>query len=351
MPCHALRARIQFCLGDYDQLMHLAVLLIYVQIGCSLVGSLGASFNGVPLVNLVIALFALVAIESSSQSLGRTYALLLCCGILLDVFWFILFSRQIWNISSHDTHPLFVFSLRLQFCMQIAGFSVRTASSFLWIQMYRLGLSNVENTLSRLSDLRYSFLNPSSPALRRQNSHSDEILGGSIYDPTYYSSLFEGPQDNKLFHEDARYGGIGSMKPNLAMLIPSRRSIQQGEVRSSLERAKGCCTKEKGVGSGSPLIFNLSVFADLVDLDHRGSPLLSTTGSEGSDHYHYAFFEALSNLVDLEIACCKTLGFVVSSHGSLLQFTNRRLQLTYSGRQRWDQLHLLFQGADTRFRL
>lgn len=61
-----------------------------------MLGSLGALFNGVLLVNLVVALFALVAIESSSQSLGRTYAVLLFCAILLDIGWFILFSQSIW---------------------------------------------------------------------------------------------------------------------------------------------------------------------------------------------------------------------------------------------------------------
>ncbi|WVZ22312.1 hypothetical protein V8G54_000856 [Vigna mungo] len=71
---------------DYDRLQSFAVILIYLQIGCALVGSLGASYNGVSLVNLVVALFALVAIESSSQSLGRTYAFLLFCTILLDVY-------------------------------------------------------------------------------------------------------------------------------------------------------------------------------------------------------------------------------------------------------------------------
>lgn len=68
------------------------------KIGCALIGSLGASYNGVSLVNLAIALFALVAIESSSQSLGRTYAFLLFCAILLDISWFILFANEIWCV-------------------------------------------------------------------------------------------------------------------------------------------------------------------------------------------------------------------------------------------------------------
>ncbi|RWV92831.1 hypothetical protein GW17_00044762 [Ensete ventricosum] len=98
MPCcsSSLGSRIRSWLRDYDCLQSVAVVLIYVQIGCALVGSLGALFNGVLLINLVVALFALVAIESSSQSLGRTYAVLLGFSILLDVAWFILFSHTIW---------------------------------------------------------------------------------------------------------------------------------------------------------------------------------------------------------------------------------------------------------------
>lgn len=70
------------------------------KIGCALVGSLGALYNGVLLVNLAIALFALVAIESSSQSLGRTYAVLLFSAIFLDISWFLLFAYDTWSLSS-----------------------------------------------------------------------------------------------------------------------------------------------------------------------------------------------------------------------------------------------------------
>ncbi|XP_058079200.1 uncharacterized protein LOC131227415 isoform X2 [Magnolia sinica] len=185
-------------LRDYDKIQWVAVLFIYIQIACALVGSLGALYNGVLLINLVVALFALIAIESNSQSLGRTYAVLLACAILLDVAWFILFSHAIWNISSDKYGPFVIFSVRLALWMQIIGFSVRSLSSLLWIQMYRLGVSSVESTSYQEVDfdLRNSFLNPSNPGLARQNSVSDEILGGSIYDPAYYSSLFEDPKDN-----------------------------------------------------------------------------------------------------------------------------------------------------------
>ncbi|RVX13036.1 hypothetical protein CK203_009735 [Vitis vinifera] len=93
MLCSSFRSRIQNFLRDYDRLQFFAVILIYIQIGCALVGSLGALYNGVLLINLAVALFALVAIESSSQSLGRTYAVLLFFSILLDISWFTLFSQ------------------------------------------------------------------------------------------------------------------------------------------------------------------------------------------------------------------------------------------------------------------
>ncbi|XP_027346768.1 uncharacterized protein LOC113858354 isoform X2 [Abrus precatorius] len=199
--CFNLRDRIQPWLRDYARLQSFAVILIYIQIACALIGSLGASYNGVSLINLAIALFALVAIESSSQSLGRTYAFLLFCAILLDISWFVLFSNEIWNISTKDYTTFFIFSVKLTLAMQIAGFIVRLSSSLLWIQIYRLGASYVD-TASRAADfdLRSSFLSPVTPAVVRQCSDSNEILGGSIYDPTYYSSLFEDGQENRYSH-------------------------------------------------------------------------------------------------------------------------------------------------------
>ncbi|XP_050369807.1 uncharacterized protein LOC126787929 isoform X2 [Argentina anserina] len=199
MLCEALRDRIQAWLRDYDRLQFLAVLFLYIQIACALIGSLGALYNGVLLINLAIALFALVAIESSSQSLGRTYAVLLLCAIFLDVFWFIFFSHEIWILSRGEYTAFYIFSVKLTLVMQIIGFSIRFSSSFLWIQIYRLGLSNVvvdpaPTPRDADFDLRNSFLSPTTPTpalLRRQTSDSSDAVGGSIYDPAYYSSLFE----------------------------------------------------------------------------------------------------------------------------------------------------------------
>ncbi|KAJ0084941.1 hypothetical protein Patl1_30071 [Pistacia atlantica] len=200
-----LRDELSCFLRDYDRLQYIAVILIYIQIGCALIGSLSALYNGVLLINLAIALFALVAIESSSQSLGRTYAVLLFCAILLDTFWFILFSHDIWNISSDSYGVYFIFSVKLALAMQIVGFSVRLSSSLLWIQMYRLGVSYVEGGGGGARepdfDLRSSFLSPVTPAAvaagNTERSVSDDVLGGSIYDPAYFSSLFEDSQQNK----------------------------------------------------------------------------------------------------------------------------------------------------------
>ncbi|KAF1873080.1 hypothetical protein Lal_00016201 [Lupinus albus] len=195
-----LRVQLLAFTRDYDTLQSFAVILIYIQIGCALIGSLGALYSGVCLMNLGIALFALVAIESSSQSLGRTYAFLLFCAIALDISWFILFTHEIWKISSKDYSALFIFSVKLTLAMQIAGFVVRLSSSLLWIQIYRLGASYVDTT-SRSADfdLRNGFLSPApvTPIVARQTSGSNEILGGSVYDPLYYSSMFEDGQENK----------------------------------------------------------------------------------------------------------------------------------------------------------
>ena len=77
--------------------------------------------------------------------------------------------------------------------MEMVGFFVRLSSSLLWFQIYRLGASVVDTSLPREPDsgLRNSFLNPPTPAIDRQCSGAEEILGGSIYDHAYYASLFE----------------------------------------------------------------------------------------------------------------------------------------------------------------
>uniref|UniRef100_A0A5B6ZG53 Uncharacterized protein n=2 Tax=Davidia involucrata TaxID=16924 RepID=A0A5B6ZG53_DAVIN len=232
MLCSALRSRIQSWLRDYDKIQSFAVILIYVQIGCALVGSLGALYNGVLLINLAIALFALVAIESSSQRLSRTYAVLLFCAILLDILWFILFTREIWNISSKIYGTFVIFSVKLTLSMQIIGFSVRLSSSLLWIQMYKLGVSYVDSSAPREADfdLRNSFINPATPDIGRRSSDSGDALGGSIYDPVYYSSLFEDDKGNGYSYGGHNHGiteGGSTSTAEVSQLKPSiGRSFQ-----------------------------------------------------------------------------------------------------------------------------
>ncbi|XP_030524300.1 uncharacterized protein LOC115736645 [Rhodamnia argentea] len=239
MPCSLLGDRIQHFLRDYDSLQSVAVVLIYIQIGCALVGSLGAIYNGVLLINLAIALFALVAIETSSQKLGRTYAVLLFCGILLDISWFILFTYEIWNISSDDYGVFFIFSVKLALAMQIVGFSVRLSSSFLWIQIYRLGISRVDSAYRHEvdSDVRTSFLSPVTPAAVRQGPDPDEILGGSIYNPAYYSSLFEDGQDSGFLNRVSQSGTGDDESSSAAeasdLKISVGSSFQDADVKSS----------------------------------------------------------------------------------------------------------------------
>lgn len=104
------------------------------------------------------------------------------------------------TISSEKYGTFFIFSVKLTLAMQIIGFSVRFSSSLLWIQIYRLGASYLDASVPREADydLRNSFLSPVTSAVARQSSGSDEVLGGSIYDPAYYSSLFEDGRENKI---------------------------------------------------------------------------------------------------------------------------------------------------------
>lgn len=104
------------------------------------------------------------------------------------------------NISSGIYGTLVIFSVKLTLSMQIIGFCVRLSSSLLWIQMYKLGVSYMDCSVPREadSDMRNSFLNPATP-LTRQPSNSDDALGGSVYDPAYYSSLFEDGKDETYF--------------------------------------------------------------------------------------------------------------------------------------------------------
>lgn len=94
--------------------------------------------------------------------------------------------------------------MKLTLAMQIVGFTVRLPSSLLWIQIYRLGVPYIDSTATREADfdLSSSFFSPATPAtLGRECSDSDVVSGGSIYDPAYYSSLFEDGQYSRRLRQ------------------------------------------------------------------------------------------------------------------------------------------------------
>ncbi|KAL0418078.1 UNVERIFIED_CONTAM: hypothetical protein Sradi_1221300 [Sesamum radiatum] len=194
--CGLTRTVIEAWIRDYDNLQWLAVKLIYAQIACALIGSLAPLYNGVLLVDLGISLFALVAIERQQSEPRQDLRLppillrfprpLLISAVglkLVDGIYMVISLR-----TPPEFHGTFLSILvNLTLAMQIVGFSVRLSSSLLWIQMYRLGVSTVDNSGARDTDgdLRNSFLNPATPIVRHI-SDCDDV----------YSSLFEDGKDD-----------------------------------------------------------------------------------------------------------------------------------------------------------
>ena len=150
---------------------------------------------------------------------------------------------------------LFVFSLRLALWMQIIGFSVRFLSSFIWIQMYRLGASSSSPTYFDANhEVRNSFLSPRSDSVRR-SSMADDILGGSIYDPSYYSSLFEDFRNNPCNHQvpsSLCYSSVLSSLDGLDLL-------SKAQVAKYLCQICVCCYPNKSVFSSCLLLILASI--------------------------------------------------------------------------------------------
>lgn len=105
------------------------------------------------------------------------------------------------------------FSVKLVFWMQVTGCVLRVISSSLWIQMYRLGAAIDTADLYLPIDFdnrigNFSSLNPGSPspaANTRTMSMSDEVLGGSIYNPAVYSSILQSFNDDAYFGMEVRF--------------------------------------------------------------------------------------------------------------------------------------------------
>uniref|UniRef100_A0A0E0AHD8 Uncharacterized protein n=1 Tax=Oryza glumipatula TaxID=40148 RepID=A0A0E0AHD8_9ORYZ len=145
--------------------------------------------------------------DALHQTLGRTYAVLLFFAIVLDVAWFILFSHAIWNITPEE----------------------------------KLGVSSSTPTYHEVNyDGRNSFLSPRSSSVRR-NSMADDILGGSIYDPAYYSSLFEDVRNNTCTHQGDKQSGSNDSGSTSAGQSPrlksfASRSFVANDVEAGLRR-------------------------------------------------------------------------------------------------------------------
>jgi uncharacterized membrane protein len=169
------------------------------QVVCALIGSLGALYTGIVVANLMLALFALVAIESGSQSLGRAYVGLLALALVLDILWFILFTSEIRNFTKESPLGKFgTISVKITFWMQASGSVLRFVSVLVWLKMYRLGMAtdtaslyqpvDFEGRIENLGNFSPEVQSPVTASSVRRSLLSNEILGGSIYDPAVYSS-------------------------------------------------------------------------------------------------------------------------------------------------------------------
>eukprot|EP00850_Spirogloea_muscicola_P013565 SM000092S24533 [mRNA] locus=s92:504803:505915:- [translate_table: standard] len=212
------------------------------QLACGTAASAGPWYTGAAAADLAAALFALVALESGSQALGRTYAaLLLPATLLLDAAWFATFSRAAWPnyaVGLRHSHGsgggdswLEVLSLKVLLLAQAAGAALRLASALLWWQLYRLGASagapyallDLEN-----SGASWQLFTPdrgASSSRRHSLSSAADVLGGSIYNPAAYAtSLFEasyqqysepqdGSKDGDEFSDGVEKHGSGKEAP------------------------------------------------------------------------------------------------------------------------------------------
>ncbi|KAJ6841906.1 uncharacterized protein M6B38_303585 [Iris pallida] len=217
-------------LHDRHKLHFTALLFIYIQIGCAMIGSMAPLYNGASLMNLAVSLYALVAIESGSRNLRRTYVALLPCMILLDLTWFLLYFHNIWNFTANEEYgQSFVFSLGLTFSMQILGFSMRVISLFLWIQIYRLGTSVTDETCVEADfDVESKQMDTSvkevikthNPDDDDDDDYDDDVIGGLIYDQAYFCSLFDDAQDKECIDKSEKQivAGDGRSTPVLKAL-------------------------------------------------------------------------------------------------------------------------------------
>ncbi|KAJ7005344.1 hypothetical protein NC653_009982 [Populus alba x Populus x berolinensis] len=96
-------------------------------------------------------------------------------------------------------------------------------------------LSNSTATREADFDLSRSFLSPATPAtLGRECSDYDVVLGSSIYDPAYYSSLFEDGQYSRRLRQDQNSGicddGSTSSAEVPQVKVTTRRAFEAVDV-------------------------------------------------------------------------------------------------------------------------
>ncbi len=89
-------------------------------------------------------------------------------------------------------------SVKLTFWMQASGSVLRFVSVLVWVKMYRLGMAtdtaslyqpvDFEGRIENLGNFSPEVQSPATASSVRRSLLSNEILGGSIYDPAVYSS-------------------------------------------------------------------------------------------------------------------------------------------------------------------
>ncbi|GBG83841.1 hypothetical protein CBR_g37640 [Chara braunii] len=108
--------------------------------------------------------------------------------LVLDVVWLMAFSSEIRNVEQIEDIKLgkrTLWSIELGWWLELLGFLVRCVSAVLWWKMWMIGSQNEEASYSPVGfDQRRTTSPEDSPR------NSGEVLGGSIYNPTLYASVF-----------------------------------------------------------------------------------------------------------------------------------------------------------------
>lgn len=112
------------------------------------------------------------------------------------------------NISSAKYGAILAFCVKLTLWMQIISFCVRSLSSLLWIQMYRLGAAVLETTdIQETYNLNLNLKSNSMDSISSEPSGSgfcstfNAAYNGPVDDPSQYRSLFEDAQDQRYIEK------------------------------------------------------------------------------------------------------------------------------------------------------